>query len=234
MGTNAAVHRLDLGYFIRPGSETADGRPRVEPVLGYAVRHEAGLLLFDTGLGDAGAETEAHYRPHRRPLAAALAAIGADPAEVALVVNCHLHFDHCGGNPLLAGVPVLVQSTELAAARQEGYTVPELVDFPGVRYQELTGEAEVWPGVRILPTPGHTDGHQSLVVERRDGTVVLAGQAHDLASHYAADQLARRARLDGLPEPLPGYLPWLDRLAEFDPRRVLFAHDASVWEPLGA
>jgi glyoxylase-like metal-dependent hydrolase (beta-lactamase superfamily II) len=231
MSDDIAVRRLDLGYFVRPAVETGGREPRVEPVLAYLVRHEAGLLLFDTGIGAADPETEAHYRPRRRELAAALADAGAGLADVALVANCHLHFDHCGGNPSLGRTPILVQASELAAARGEDYTFGELVDFPGVRYEEFTGEAEVWPGVWIVPTPGHTEGHQSLVVRRRDGTVVLAGQAHDFASQFTADHLARQAALDGVPPPLPSYRPWLDRLADFDPRRVLFAHDAAVWEP---
>src|SRR5262249_13997436 len=146
--------------------------PRVEPVFGYLVRRDEGLLLFDTGIGAAAPETEAHYRPHRRPLQDALADAGVRAEEVSLVVNCHLHFDHCGGNPLLAGRSIMVQKQELAAARAENYTFTELVDFPSVRYEELDGEAEPWPGVWIVPTPGHTAGHQSLVVRQPDGTVI--------------------------------------------------------------
>ncbi|WP_078624614.1 N-acyl homoserine lactonase family protein [Streptomyces monomycini] len=226
-----SVRRVNLGYFVRPTSETGGPEPRVEPVLAYLVRHDAGLLLFDTGIGAADPETEAHYRPRRRSLEAALAAAGHRLDDVSVVVNCHLHFDHCGGNPLLGGRPVMVQETELAEARAGGYTVDALVDFPGVVYEELRGEAEVWPGVHIVPTPGHTAGHQSLVVEQPDGTVVLAGQARDFASDFASDQLARHAALEGVAAPLPGHPPWLERLSAFEPRRVMFAHDGSVWEP---
>jgi glyoxylase-like metal-dependent hydrolase (beta-lactamase superfamily II) len=231
MEQNTTVHRLDLGYFVRPASETGTPQPRVEPVLAYLVRRDEGLILFDTGVGSVDPETEAHYRPRQRPLEGALAAVGVTLADVSLVVNCHLHFDHCGGNPLLAGKPILVQGGELAAARQGDYTIDELIDFPGATYEEIGGELEVWPGIWIIPTPGHTDGHQSLVVRKSDGTVVLAGQAHDFASHFASDHLARQATLEGLAQPLPSYQPWLERLADFDPRRVLFAHDCSVWEP---
>ena len=94
-----------------------------------------GTLLFDTGIGAANERTEAHYRPHRRDLSEALAAAGVTPAEISLVVNCHLHFDHCGGNHLLPGRPIFAQAAELAAARTPGYTVPELVDFPGADYR---------------------------------------------------------------------------------------------------
>ncbi|WP_371520284.1 N-acyl homoserine lactonase family protein [Kitasatospora sp. NBC_01300] len=229
-----AVHRLDLGYFVRPASEVGGPEPRVEPILAYLVRRPEGLLLFDTGIGAGEPETEAHYRPVRRPLTEALAAVGVAGADIDLVVNCHLHFDHCGGNPLLAGTPVLVQAAELAAARRGAYTIDALVDFPGADYRELDGETEVWPGVRVLPTPGHTDGHQSLVVERPGGdTVMLAGQAYDFASEYGQAVLARRASREGVAAPLPGYRAWLDRVAEYGPRRVLFAHDHAVWEPVG-
>jgi glyoxylase-like metal-dependent hydrolase (beta-lactamase superfamily II) len=229
-GTGSTVRRLDLGYFIRPAPETGGSEPRVESVLAYLVRRDEGLILFDTGMG-AHEDVDAHYRPRRRDLAAALHAAGVSLDEISLVVNCHLHFDHCGGNPLLAGRPILVQRAELAAARGTDYTLPELVDFTGVDYVELDGETEVWPSVWIIPTPGHTDGHQSLVVRRPDGTVVLAGQAHDFAADFSSDHLARVAQGAGDAPPLPSYRPWLARLLEFDPRRVLFAHDASVWEP---
>jgi glyoxylase-like metal-dependent hydrolase (beta-lactamase superfamily II) len=217
------VTRLDLGYIIRPASETPTDEPRVESILAYLVRHEAGLILFDTGIGS-HPEVDAHYRPTRRALA-------VDPASIAMVVNCHLHFDHCGGNPLFPGRPIFVQRSELSTARTTEYTLPELVDFTGVSYQELDGEAEILPGVWVIPTPGHVDGHQSLVVRQPDGTIVLAGQAHDFASEFSAAYMASVAVRQGDEPPLPGYRPWVDRLLEFDPRRVVFAHDAAVWEP---
>ncbi|MBO1330193.1 N-acyl homoserine lactonase family protein [Streptomyces sp. VRA16 Mangrove soil] len=231
MAKDIAVRRLDLGYFVRPAPETGGPRPRVEPVLAYLVRYDDDVILFDTGIGRADPETEAHYRPRRRDLREALAAAGVALDDVTLVANCHLHFDHCGGNPLFAGTPVLVQDVELATARGGGHTFDELIDFPAVSYAELKGEAEVRPGVWIVPTPGHTAGHQSLVVRQGDGTVLLAGQAHDFASDFASAHLARHAALGGAEQPLPGYPQWLERIAEFDPRRVLFAHDCSVWEP---
>ncbi|MGW3043420.1 N-acyl homoserine lactonase family protein [Kitasatospora sp. NPDC001159] len=225
------IRRLDLGYFVRPASEVGGPEPRVEPVLAYLVRGPEGLLLFDTGIGAGSPETEAHYRPVRRPLPEALAAAGVSVSDIDLVVNCHLHFDHCGGNPLLAGTPVLVQVKELATARRGDYTIDALVDFPDAVYRELDGETEVWPDVRVLPTPGHTDGHQSLLVERLgDRSVLLAGQAYDFATEYGQAVLARQAAREGVAAPLPGYRGWLDRVAEHGPRQVLFAHDHAVWE----
>jgi N-acyl homoserine lactone hydrolase len=148
-----------------------------------------------------------------------------------LVVNCHLHFDHCGGNASLAGLPIVVQGAELELARGADYTLPELVDAPGLHYLELEGEAEILPGVIVIPTPGHSAGHQSLVVRLGDGTVVVAGQSHDTASAYSADVMARQANRDHPGVVVPLTPAWIDRLEQFDPRRVVFAHDQAVWEP---
>lgn len=228
------LRRLDLGWFVRPGAETGDGLPRVEPALAYLVERDGELVLFDTGIGTADPETDAHYRPHRRPLSVALRAAGVTEADVSVVVNCHLHFDHIGGNPSFAGTPILVQTAELALARGgPDHTPPHLLDFTGARYEALCGETEIRPGLWVVPTPGHTAGHQSLVVREPDGTVILAGQTHASASHFAAARLAETAVAEGARPPLPASDDgWPARLLEFDPRRVLFAHDASVWEPV--
>jgi N-acyl homoserine lactone hydrolase len=229
---DVAVWRVDFGYFIRPAEETGTGAPRVEPCLGYVIDHPDGVLLFDTGMGS-DADVDAHYRPARRPLAAALAATGYRLDQVTVVANCHLHFDHCGGNLQLAGRPVLVQGVELETARHTAeYTLPDLVDSPALCYEQLSGEAEIMAGVLVLPTPGHTAGHQSLVVRRADGVViVVAGQSHDTSSAYGADVLARRAALDERPPPLPLFPVWMDRLQRLDPSTVVFAHDNAVWQP---
>jgi N-acyl homoserine lactone hydrolase len=155
------------------------------------------------------------------------------PGQIDLVANCHLHFDHCGGNPLLDGRPVFTQRIELEAARHtRDYTLPELIDTPQANYEELDGEAEILTGVTLFPTPGHTAGHQSLLVQLGDGTVVVAaGQSHDSATVYSADALAWRARRERHPPPLPIPSAWMDRLLKLDPARVVFAHDHAVWVP---
>jgi N-acyl homoserine lactone hydrolase len=224
--------RLEFGYFIRPAEETPRNIARVEPCLGYALRHPDGLLVFDTGIGEGDADVDAHYRPVRRPLSDSLAAAGMLVDDTRFIVNCHLHVDHCGGNPLLPHRPIFVQSTELQAAREPDYTIPALIDFPGARYEALAGEAEILPGVWVIPTPGHTAGHQSLGIRCQDGTIVLAGQAHDMAADYGADQLAWRVSAEARDPTLPPYPGWIERLQELDPKRVLFAHDQSVWEPV--
>jgi N-acyl homoserine lactone hydrolase len=187
------------------------------------------MLLFDTGMGS-HPEVDAHYRPHRAGLREALAAIGAGTSDLSVAANCHLHFDHCGGNPLLGAIPVFVQEAELDIARHtQDYTLPELIEDS--RFEPVTGEIEVLPGVFLMPTPGHTEGHQSLIVRQADGAVIVAGQSHDTATQYSADQLAWRAHRDGHSQPLPNIPGWIDAVQQFDPRIVYFAHDRSIWIP---
>ena len=67
-------------------------------------------------------------------------------------------------------------AAELADARSlDDYTIREWVDFAGATYVEHEGEVELLPGIRLLPAPGHTDGHQVVVVATGEGPVVLGG-----------------------------------------------------------
>lgn len=168
------VHRLDLGFFVRPAAETGTGLPRVEPVYGYLVTHPELTVVFDTGIGAADPETEAQYQPHRRPLELASRDVGCSVDAIDVVVNSHLHFDHCGANPALGGRRIVVQSAELDAAQADSYTFPELINFDGAIYDRVDGEAELADGLVVLPTAGHSPGHQSLVVRAQDGTLLVA------------------------------------------------------------
>ena len=96
------------------------------------------------------------------------------------------------------------------------------------RYEELDGEAEILPGVSLVPTPGHTAGHQSLVVRRRDGNVIVAGQSHDTASGYSTDVLSWRA---GHAQSVPSAPERIGLLQARDPKAVYFAHDHAVSVP---
>jgi glyoxylase-like metal-dependent hydrolase (beta-lactamase superfamily II) len=217
-----AIHRLHLGHFTLRGNDAPD---RKIVVCAYLIEHPGGLVLFDTGIGVADPESEAHWQPVRRSLREAL---GVPLGDVSIVVNCHLHADHAGGNPMFAGTPIFAQTVEHDAAQQEGYTIGEIVDFHGARYELFDGEADVLAGLRIIPTPGHAPGHQSLVIDTTDGLYILAGQAVNFASDYAIARYAWELHRGGADD--VEYPQWIARLQELDPQRVLFAHDLAIWD----
>ena len=162
------------------------------PCFVHTVEHPEGLILVDTGMIDSTPELDAEWSPTPERLADELV------RRVAIVVNTHLHFDHCGGNRLFPGVPIHVQRRELVDARAEDdYTIPAWVDFPGATYVEHEGEAELVPGVRLLPAPGHTAGHQIVLVETAEGPIVLGGDVgYSFAELGRGDTEGRRLVLE--------------------------------------
>lgn len=221
------LHLADVTFPSGHSQEGEDG-----PVLAFAVRHAEGVLLFDTGVGSGNDEVDEYFRPRRRDLADALAAHGLSPDDVTAVANSHLHFDHCGGNLLIEGRPVYVRAAELQAAREADYTIPEWVGFGRMDYVELEedSEMEIAPGVRLLPTPGHTAGHQSLVVETSSGPLVVAGQAVYTRAEWEGSTDPRLSGADSSIDPLL-YSESVRRLRRLDPARVHFSHDLTAWEP---
>jgi len=221
------VVRLHMGHFIAPAHLPFAGAAIV--VTAYLVRHPSGPVLLDTGIGVGLQEVEEMYKPVRRPLDEVLRDAGVSPGEIRAVANCHLHFDHSGNNFRFPRVPILAQRIEREAVATPSYTLPAPVaEFEGASFELLDGEAEIVPGVRIVPTPGHVPGHQSFVVDTQEGRIVIAGQAFQDAAMYARDLYAWR--LDRAGSPHPAYAPWVARLQELDPWRVTFAHDLAVWQ----
>jgi len=178
------------------------------PVYVHVIDHPDGRVLVDTGM------TEFHpaladMDPRLRPLSEQ----DIDLDGIDLVVNTHLHGDHCGGNRLFPGTPIYVQRRELDDARaRDDYTIRDWVDAPGVRYVPVDGELELLPGVRLVPAPGHTAGSQVVVVETGGRPVVIVG---DTAVWFGEldDPQTEGQRL----------------VRALDPERVWLAHTHEPW-----
>jgi len=195
-------------------------------VHGFVVMHPKGAMLVDTGVG--GPERLlTDWRVVNRTAAEALGDHGLVPGDIAFVVNTHLHFDHCGQNAVFRHAPFYVQRSELERARRESRALTDWFDFAGARFELLDGDAEVLPGVRVVATPGHTVGHQSVVVEG-DGEEVLIGDAAYTPAIYRHPD----AEPGGLP---PGqaadFAAWsssLKRIHASLPSHVHFCHHTRV------
>jgi len=195
------------------------------PIHAFLIRDPGGPFLVDIGAGSGHDGIDTLYEQDRIALTDALAATGCAPAGIAAVINTHLHFDHCGENRLFAGGPIYVQAAEYKAAAAYAYTVPEWFQFPRAIYEQLTGEAEIASGVSVLQTPGHTPGHQSVLVETEGGLAIIAGHAAYTAAEYADREPAPGGDWDDA-----AYERSLALLRALAPGRVYFSHDAVIWE----
>src|ERR1700754_3567332 len=141
------------------------------PVYVHVIDHPQARVLVDTGMTElhpAAAELDPRLRP--------LSEQDFDIAGIDIVVNTHLHADHCGGNHLFAGKPIYAQRRELDDARsKDGYTIREWVWAPGVEYVPVDGEHELLPGLRLVPAPGHTRGMPVVVVETGGRPILFGG-----------------------------------------------------------
>jgi N-acyl homoserine lactone hydrolase len=181
------------------------------PVYVHVIDHPDARVLVDTGMTQLHPAV-ADMDPHLVPLSAQA---DFDLASIDVVINTHLHFDHCGGNHLFTGRPIYVQRRELDDARNEDdYTIREWVEAPGVQYVPVDGALELLPGLRLVPAPGHTRGSQVVVVETGGRPVVIGG---DMAVFLAElDQ----PRTQG------------QRLVRaLDPEEVWLSHEHQPWRP---
>ena len=139
------------------------------PCLSFVLRHpEAGVVLVDTGLGS-GFDRKLLDR-------------GIDPARVETVLMTHLHVDHTSGMRHLPNARFWISPREWTAAHgtlgaAKGFMAHHLP--PEDRVELVEGEVDVLGdgSVRLLPTPGHTPGHVSVLVRTGTGEVLLAGDA---------------------------------------------------------
>ena len=97
------ITRLDLATVTLPDWHPEAVNSPDCVVYGYAVDHPDGVVVFDTGVGTDSELIDELYDPKVQLLDRALAAAGLAPESVVAIVNSHLHFDHCGQNPLFHG-----------------------------------------------------------------------------------------------------------------------------------
>ena len=189
-GTKSGVDRL---YILNCGEGVAGDISRWSPGVNigkpmdfvdncYLIKHSQGWLLWDTGVSDAIAGMPDGQRPADprathwrlpRTLAAQLEQLGVKPAEIQFVGVSHSHPDHAGNVAMFPQSTLLVQKAEYD---WPGPTGPRFK--PELRVTKLEGDRDVFGdgSVNVISTPGHTPGHQSLLVRlAKTGAVVLSG-----------------------------------------------------------
>jgi N-acyl homoserine lactone hydrolase len=215
------VSRLHLASLSPPGG--GEGR---WPVHGFVVAHPAGAVLVDTGVGGPE-DVLSDWRVVNVAAADALARLDLSPADILLVINTHLHFDHCGQNAVFKHAPFYVQRAELDRARRESPGLSGWFDFMGARFELIDGDAEILPGLKVVATPGHTAGHQCVLVSAGDGsTDLLIGDAAYTPREYAGPSGQRLP--PGQAADRPSWENSIGRVRAMTPSRVHFCHHTDV------
>jgi len=196
------------------------------PVHGFLVTYPGGAVLVDTGVGGPQ-QVLADWRVVNRSVADALDEHSMTPGDIGLVINTHLHFDHCGQNAVFKHAAFYVQRDELARARRESPKLTDWFDFMNARFELLDGDAEILPGLRVIATPGHTTGHQSVLVTSADGlSDVMVGDAAYGPRQYLepeSDDLP-----DGQASDVPAWRASVGRIQAASPVRVNFSPDTEI------
>ena len=200
------LHAFDCGELTFPdiaafGLKNSDTEVRTMFVPCYLIRHPNGDLLWDAGLdpeiaGKGVIDGGTFTMTYARSLLDQMAGMGLSADDVDLIALSHLHFDHVGAATRFPKAKLLIQAAEYEAAflHHEDYELvydPELYgDLAGNPRQLLTGDHDVFGdgAVRIVSAPGHTPGHQALLVNLRNtGPVLLSGDLY----HFRATRKLR-------------------------------------------
>lgn len=194
----AGTFRSDAGVLFGPvpwvlwgdlvTNEVDEGRRLLQALNCLLIETPAGRVLVETGIGERVDEKTRAMRAYEGPaIVPALEAAGFATKSVDVVTMSHLHFDHAGGLLRTDGsrafprASIVAQRAEWEVALSDNprvtasYVQPELTlvrDWGSEGWAD--GEREVLPGVSVVPTGGHSAGHQAIVVRAGDGSRPLA------------------------------------------------------------
>ena len=214
---------LDKSFLVFGKYQGVKYKAALKPLL---VRTDKETILVDTGVGTLPAKYEKFHeviRSKEEELTHSLKSAGLKPSDVTMVVNTHLHFDHCGNNRLFENSKFLVQTDEIRYAYfpDRFMRVSYLRDFFDVEgdYLPVKGRYEIENGVEVIPTPGHTIGHQSLVVKWKNRNVVYAGDAAPLPENI------EKRNISGMIYDSSLGLESIDRLRQIENPVYIYSHD---------
>ncbi len=192
-------HVKDLSRWT-PGTHV--GEPAVFSNHCYLIRHAKGLMLWDTGNPDRlAALPNGLTNPPgtitafmRKPLAESLREIGVAPGDIQHFAMSHSHGDHSGNANLFAAPTLYMQGTEYDAVfgpepQKYNFIAANFEQLRGAKTVRLNGDYDVFGdgSVVIMSTPGHTPGHQSLLVRLpKTGPVLLSGDLVHLMENWNA------------------------------------------------
>jgi N-acyl homoserine lactone hydrolase len=170
------IRRVDQGIMTY---QQKYGRRIWLPMWSFLVRNSHRNILVDTGLDDFIVPPEFVEETGLEALFIdeALAREGLKPDDIDIVINTHLHDDHCGNNLLFTNATFYIQKKELEFCRSphplDYRYEPDFLD--NLNIKEVEGDFELAPGFELFLTPGHTPGSQSVRIVTKNGAYIIPG-----------------------------------------------------------
>ena len=227
----------DMAQFSDTGEY--NGKPGTIAVSCFLIQHPKGTLVWDTGMGDSlaekkdGADEGGIHMTLSLTLIGQLKTLRLSPADINYVAFSHFHFDHTGNANLFPASTWILNQTELnwatASPTPGGVEPASFSSYKTAKTKMIDGDYDVFGdgSVRILRTPGHTPGHQVLMLRlKKSGTVVLSGDLYHLRENFErrrvpdfnfsrSDTLASMDRVERIIQNTKGRLIVQHDLADF-------------------
>lgn len=239
------IRALDVGRLV------GLPKPAITYLHGWGETYDPAMIMFlieggehpvlvDSGTSEPDFVARYHHYQLERtrdqePLNA-LRDAGYAPEDIGTVINTHLHWDHCSNNHLFTEASIVLQKRELEYAvdplelsrvayeRTPGITPPWFKVWN--QLQTVEGEAEIIPGVTVVPLPGHTPGSQGVLVEADSGRYLLAGDCVDTYENWTGSERASHIP-SGLFTDLVAYTQSFQRIESLG-CEVVPSHDEAV------
>lgn len=137
-----------------------------------------GNVLIDSGADIALFKKLGHPIEPIRTIEQGLDTVGVKPADIDTIIITHSHHDHLSGARLFPNARFIMQEAEIDFLRHphpyfEKENYPEMLD--GLKLEPVKGDTEIQEGLKVLHTPGHTPGAESIAVETEKGTAIITG-----------------------------------------------------------
>lgn len=236
LGTFEAMETSNLLYQVNPGVKVR------QPILGWLILGGSEPIVVDTGGSDEAWAARYHHGLQRLPeqtIEAQLRKHDIDPNMIRIVVNTHLHWDHCFQNEKFPNAVFYVQKKEIMAAvaplpTQRGYYE---VGIKGVfpswmktfdRMKVIDGDVSLAHGIELLHLPGHTPGLQGVLVETNQGPYLIASDTIGVYENWEGNQMMPHIP-QGIHWSLEEYFQTFEKM-EKTGATILPSHDMRVLE----
>ncbi len=183
-------------------------------------------ILVETGIGELPETYRKFHTIKRKPdqaLRAQLQKHGIKPGDITLVINTHLHFDHCGNNALFSNAKFYVQAEELRYAYapdrfQKAAYLKKFFDA-NLDYVPVRGKHRLTDNIILVPTPGHSIGHQSVLIKGERKNFVYCGDAAPLRENL------EKRNIPGVLYRADQALKSIDKLRSIKNAAYIYSHD---------